>query len=119
MKKSVSLIILLLSVTISSANVQQVCDYVPLQVGIIDPTSTENPYPKTPILVPTVDLDGYTLTFDTSCLGNTVQIVQDEIVVYSEVVTSVLQIALPFSLSGEYKLQIIRGNFCFYGYIYL
>jgi hypothetical protein len=110
---------LLLAVAVSWASVQHVCDVVSLEVRIIDPTPS-NPVPRTPVLVPTVSLDGYTLSYDASCWGDTLQLVQDGVIVYSTVIPSnANSMILPSYLSGKYELQIIRGNLCFYGDITL
>lgn len=92
---------------------------VPLSVGYQDPTlSQTNPH-KTPVLVPEVSIEDYTLTFDASCLGCELRLLdEDGVLVYSTTITSGT-LVLPSYLSGTYALQIIRGNFCFYGDISL
>ena len=41
-------------------------------------------------------------------------------VVYSTVIpTNTTNLVIPSTLSGEYEIQIIQGNICFYGYIEL
>lgn len=92
---------------------------VPLQVGIVDPTNGQpNPH-KSPVLVPEVSIDDYTLTFDDSCLDCELRLVdENDNVVYTTVITS-NTLVLPAYLSGEYELQIISGIYCFYGYIEL
>lgn len=92
---------------------------VSLQVRIEDPTNNQPPYPKTPILVPEVSIEDYTLTFDDACLGCELRLLdEDGVLVYSTTITS-STFVLPSYLSGNYELQIIRGNFCFYGDISL
>ena len=92
---------------------------VPLQVGIFDPTYNQGNPNKTPILVPEVSIDDYVLTFDDSCLGCELRLVdENDNVVYTTTITS-NTLVLPSYLSGEYELQIIRGIYCFYGYIEL
>ena len=83
-----------------------------------DPVIYSNPH-KSPIQVPEVDLSGYTLTFFDSCVGCTLRIVnaEDE-VEYTTVITSDT-LVLPSTLVGQYELQIIRDNLCFYGDIEL
>ena len=74
---------------------------------------------KSPILIPEVDLEGYTLTFFDSCVGCTLQLVNaDDEVEYSTVISSDT-LVLPSTLEGQYELQIIRDNLCFYGDIEL
>ena len=49
-----------------------------------------------------------------------INIVQDGEVVYSSLVSEgVTQHVLPSYLNGEYTIQLITGNFCFYGIIEL
>ena len=74
---------------------------------------------KSPILVPEVSIDDYVLTFDDSCLGCELRLVdENDNVVYTTVITS-NTLVLPSYLSGEYELQIICGIYCFYGDIEL
>ena len=74
---------------------------------------------KSPVQIPEVDLSGYTLTFFDSCVGCTLRIVnaEDE-VEYTTIITSDT-LVLPSTLVGQYELQIIRDNLCFYGDIEL
>ena len=84
-----------------------------------DPTDPfQNPH-RNPIEVPEVDLDVHTLTFYTSCFSNTLRLVNDEDeVVYTTIITSDTLI-LPSTLEGEYEIQIIQGQWYFYGWIEL
>ena len=92
---------------------------VQLQVRYDDPNDDQDPDPKTPVLVPEVNIDDYTLTFDDSCLGCELRLVdENDNVVYTTVITS-NTLVLPSYLSGEYELQIFSGIYCFYGYIEL
>lgn len=92
---------------------------VPLQVGIIDPTYDQTNPQKTPTLVPEVNIEDYVLTFDASCLGCELRLLDENgVLVYSTTITS-STLVLPSYLSGNYELLIIRGNFCFYGDISL
>ena len=74
---------------------------------------------RSPVQIPEVDLSGYTLTFFDSCVGCTLRIVnaEDE-VEYTTIITSDT-LVLPSTLEGQYELQIIRDNLCFYGDIEL
>lgn len=92
---------------------------VNLSVRIEDDVPNVPGHPKSPILVPEVNIDEYTLTFDDSCLGCELRLVdENDNVVYTTVITS-NTLVLPTYLSGEYELQIISGIYCFYGYIEL
>ena len=89
-----------------------------LSVGYIDPATT-TPDPKSPVVIPSVSLDGHRLYFDTPCDGCTLNIVDGNgVVAYTTVIpTGTTSLVLPATLSGEYELQIIRGNYVFYGTI--
>ena len=102
MKKVFLGICLMFLATLSIANVQKVCDGIILQVRF-------------------VSLDNHTLFFLTPCDGCTLRLLDDNAnVVYSTVIASgTTSLVLPSTLSGEYEIQIIQGNICFYGTIYL
>ena len=92
---------------------------VPLQSGYNDPTTNQNDPYKSPVQPPFVWQEGYTFTFDDSCLGCELRLVdENDNVVYTTTITS-NTLVLPSTLSGEYELQIISGIYCFYGYIEL
>lgn len=94
---------------------------IPLKVGRIDPTNPVMPRPKSPVLAPTVYIDGYELTFETPCDGCTLQLVdEDNDVVYSIVIPAgTTTLYLPSYLEGTFELQIISGEWLFYGEIEL
>ena len=73
------------------------------------------------VQIPIVFLDGFTLYFDEPCDGCTLQLVdENEEVVYSVALPNgTTEWELPELPSGEYKLQIIRGRYCFWGWIEL
>ncbi len=94
---------------------------VPLEVGYIDPSYDQDNPQKTPVLVPEIYIEGYTLYFVTPCDGCQLRIVDEfDNVVYSTVIpTGATSLVLPSSLSGNYELQIVSGIYCFYGDITL
>lgn len=96
-------------------------DPIPLEGGIIDPTNDNDGPHKGPVQVPEVSLDDHTLYFFTPCDGCTLNLVdENDDVVYTLVIPSgTTSLALPSDLSGEFELQIIRGNYCFWGTITL
>ena len=112
------LCILVMPVCIQTVSAQ---NPIPLKVGRIDPTKPGEQFPKSPVVAPTVFIDGYALTFDTPCDGCTLQLVdEDNDVVYSIVIpagTTILY--LPSYLEGTFELQIIDGDWLFYGEIEL
>ena len=79
------------------------------------------PFPKSPILVPSVSQDSHTLYLYSGCIGTTIQLLdEDETVIFSHFIEeNETLLALPSNLSGTYELQIIRGNITFYAFIEL
>ena len=78
-------------------------------------------YGRSPIQTPTVYIDDYTLTF---VVGHPDYILtikdEDGDVVYSTVVTSAqTTVVLPSTLSGDYVIELVMGNWLFTGYIIL
>jgi len=73
------------------------------------------------VVVPSISLEGYTLSFYTPCDGCTLRLLDaNDNVVFSTVIpTNTTNLVLPSTLSGEYEIQIIQGNICFYGLIFL
>lgn len=86
-----------------------------------DPGYGDDGLHKSPITIPEISLEGYTLYFYTPCDGCTLRLLdENDNVVYSTVIaTGATSLVLPSTLSGEYEIQIIQGNICFYGYINL
>ena len=97
---------------IASAFVTDQVDYLNLQVTDINPTNPDVPH-KGLVEIPS------TLYFDTPCDGCTLNIVDsNNVVVYTIVIpTGTTSLVLPATLFGEYELQIICGNYLFYGKI--
>ena len=91
-----------------------------LEATIIDPLAGSNPH-KGPVQIPKVSLDDHTLYFSTPCDGYTLNLVdENDVVVYTIVIpTGTTSWVLPTTLSGEYELQLISGNYCFWGMITL
>ena len=77
-------------------------------------------HPRSPIAVPVLYIDGYTLTTGDYTLGSTIQLLdEDDNVVFSTYVAIEGGIQLPASLSGTYTIEVIRGDFTFIGEIEL
>ena len=77
---------------------------------------------KTPIIVPTVSLDGYTLYIDDSHADYTLELIdENDMVVYTTFVPSTVSVVvLPSTLSGNFELRLYPGgSYYFYGYISL
>lgn len=114
MKTKTFLTMLLLALVTLTTSAER----VNLQAGKIGQPGGFGGYPKSPVEIPIVDLDDHTLYFTTSCVGDTLQLVQNGEVVYSTTITSD-EVNLPASLEGDFEIQIIRGNWLFYGDIEL
>ena len=75
---------------------------------------------KTPIGIPGAFIDGHTLSFDNSCIGCPITLIDEyEIIVYTAVVDENGIVTLPYNLSGTYELQLERGSIIFVGEIEL
>lgn len=95
---------------------------VPLSVHIDD---DEKPIghstPKTPIEVPKVYIEDYTLTFGINHPEYTL-ILKDEndnVVYTTTVFTTQTDVILPSTLSGDYQIELIMGDWLFVGEISL
>ena len=81
----------------------------------------ENPYPghdshgRTLDELPTVYYADYVLTFDSSCIGCTIELVQDDEVVFTGVVNANGEVEIPDTLVGLIELRIYRGGTSFVG----
>lgn len=74
---------------------------------------------RAPILTPEVYIDDYTLIFDTSFEGLSVELLQDDEVVYSGIIDENGEVVLPDYLVGEYELRFYLGSIIFVGEIEL
>ena len=94
---------------------------VELHVKTENPIHSTGPIKRSPVMVPSLSLEDHTLYFITPCDGCTLQLLnEDGEVEYSIVIPDYTEtLTLPFYLEGEYELQIVRGQYCFYGYIEL
>jgi len=94
---------------------------IPFQWGKIKPTHSGYSRPKSPILAPTVYIDGNVLTFETPCDGCVLQLVdENEDVVYTIIIPAgTTTLTLPSDLEGTFELQIIDGEWMFYADIEL
>ena len=95
--------------------------HISFGVSIIDPSLPGNGQGKSPVVPPSVSIDGHTLYLYNGCPGATLQVVNTlGVAVYTEeLYETTTEVELPETLVGEYEMQILRGNFCFYATIYL
>ena len=118
-KKSIIISLLAAMLTLGNVSVYAEPESVDLQYD--DPGSGNEGQQKTPITIPDISLENHTLYFYTPCDGCTLRLLdENDNVVYSTVITTgTTSLVLPSTLSGEYEIQVIQGNICFYGYINL
>lgn len=89
------------------------------KVVVTTPSTNAGHVNRTPILMPEVFIDGNTLTFDATCIGSVISLVQDGAIVYSAIIGEDCTIILPDYLSGIFELQLQRGSITFVGEIEL
>lgn len=94
---------------------------IPFIKGYVNTTKPLNPKPKSPVVEPNVYIEGNVLTFETSCDGCVLQLVDEEDdVVYTIVIPAgTTTLVLPATLEGTFELQIIDGEWLFYADIEL
>lgn len=72
--------------------------------------------PRSPILVPVLYIDGYTLTAGDNTIGSTIQLLdENENVVFSTYVAIEGDIQLPTTLTGTFTIRVIRDDEVFEG----
>ena len=99
-------------------------ELIPFTVNVIGNNDYEpigNGFPKTPIEVPKVYIEDYTLTFGINHPEYTL-ILKDEndnVVYTTTVFTTQTDVILPSTLSGNYEINLVMGNWLFSGWISL
>ena len=97
-------------------------EQIPFTVnGDIDDTPIGHGHGRPSIEMPLVYIDDYTLTFAIDH-PDYVLIIKDEdgVVVYNTTVFSAqTEVILPSTLSGDYEIQLVMGNWLFTGWINL
>ena len=71
--------------------------------------------PRGPINLPTVYYEDYVLMFDNSCIGCSVELVQDNEVVFTGVVNTNGDVEIPDTLVGLVELRIYRNGITYIG----
>ena len=90
---------------------------VDVNVNIFDPVGTP-PLPRTPMLLPTVYIDGFTLSFEDLWGEYELQILQGGTVVYMTMVyPGMTYVNLPTTLSGAYEFRLVADTYYYYGFI--
>lgn len=120
-----SLLIILLFLVAGGVNVyageNNLSQEIDLSVKGVDPTIGNGEFPRAPVQVPYITIDGHTLYTRDIWFDAVLKIVDGdgEVVYTTFVFQGTPTVTLPDDLSGDYELQIIRGNICFYGDISL
>lgn len=94
---------------------------VELYVRNYDPSIGHKPISRAPMRKPSLFIDGYLLQIENPRNGDIIRLVDTNgNILYSSVVdANSNQISLPGYLTGTFEIQLIRGRFCFYGYVEL
>ncbi len=100
-----------------------VCQAEPTQVDVechIDDPIGDHPVHRNPTLLPTVFIDGHTLSFENLWGGYELQLLQGNTVVYTTVVVpGMTYVNLPSILSGNYEFRFVAATYYYYGFITL
>lgn len=116
MKRQILPIAILLMSFISSAYAEK------RQVPLNNNTNTNNMddhHKRTPVLIPTAFIDGHTLTFDSSCIGCPITVLEDDVIVFWGTIDEEGTLVLPDSLDGSFTIEVQRGSITFVGEIEL
>jgi hypothetical protein len=90
-----------------------------LHVRKVDSADSAKSVKRSSVKTPSLSLENHTLYFNTSCDGCTLQLLDESgNVKYTKVIPeNTSNINLPSDMAGGCELQIIRGQYCFYGLI--
>lgn len=90
-----------------------------LHVRKVDSADSAKSAKRSSVKTPSLSLENHTLYFNTSCDGCTLQLLDESgNVKYTKVIPeNTSNITLPSDMAGGCELQIIRGQYCFYGLI--
>ncbi len=104
-----------------SASSMSLFDNLSLQVRLIDPSLPAKGIKRSPAKAPSLSILDHMLYFATSCDGCILRLINEDgdVEYVIEIPENTSTITLPFYLYGEYELQILRGNYCFFGFVEL
>lgn len=90
-----------------------------LHVRKVDSADSAKSVKRSSVMTPSLSLENHTLYFNTSCDGCTLQLLDERgNVKYTKVIPdNTSNITLPSDMAGGCELQIICGQYCFYGLI--
>lgn len=92
---------------------------------ILHPTSSSNEgnkdsFTREPLAPVYVYQDGHTLTFESSCIGCTITLLnENDVIVYIDVVDENGEVEIPTTFVGTYELQLVKDDITFVGEIEL
>lgn len=92
---------------------------IDLEFGYIDPNDPNSDQHRTSPAVPEVSIEDYTLSFNTPCDGCILRLLDENDNVVLTTIISSSTLVLPSTLSGDYRIEIISGNYCFWGFVNL
>ena len=110
-------IVTLLYVLCSMSAVAFASDDVTLTVGVIQEDPLGNDYPRSPIEAPSASIDDH--TFYINEVHPDYVFDEDNVVYEVPMASGVNCIVIPSAYVGNYRVQLIWGNWCFWGYICL
>lgn len=87
----------------------------PTQIPVELPESGNGGHGRTLDELPTVYYEDYVLMFDSSCIGCTIELVQNDEVVFTGVVNANGEVEIPDTLVGQVELRIYRGDNTYVG----
>ena len=121
LKKLLLLTVSLLWVTTMSAQQAPVTQYVQLQLMIFHPIGHQGDHPRGPEDPLTIGLEDHTLYMSNVDFDVTLQLkdANDNVVYTTFVAANTSTVVLPSTLTGEYKIELIDDERCFWGYIAL
>jgi hypothetical protein len=119
-KKFILMTLMMVMLPLSGVQVSAASTPIPLTGGYVDPTAGHD-YPRTIIGVPQIEIEDYTLFFISPCDGSELRLVDENSnVVYTTIIpVNATSLVLPSYLSGDYVIQIIQGQYYFWGFIEL
>ena len=123
MKKLLCLLMLLCALTAKADGTDILGDEINLTVSIHKEGNLDNNFPRSPINPPSASIDGYTFYINSSHPDYVLQLVDandGETVLFETFVPeNVNSVVLPSTFEGEYRIQLIWGYWCFWGYVTL
>lgn len=95
--------------------------HIDFQVSITENLPLSPGGKKSPMNPPTVSIEDYTLFFDTAHPDYVLHIKDEEgnLVFTTMVYSAQTQVVLPSTLSGDYQIELVMGNWLFIGWISL